>query len=145
MYNYSTYCIKEISYIFLLYFMVLFLIFLYFCFYFLYISFTFTVLLKQLRRLYTGGFIFQVLLVSDYINAYLYIYCTSLLFTRLVYQLPACKALTNQGGSASVYRLRSLLWYRRKSPSQRAYDTICISCPGIWLTCTIKLVRTVSL
>ena len=31
----------------------------------------FTALLKQLRRLYTGGFIFQVLPVSDYINAYL--------------------------------------------------------------------------
>ena len=31
----------------------------------------FTVLLKQLQRLYTGGFIFQVPPVSDYINAYL--------------------------------------------------------------------------
>ena len=53
----------------------------------------FTVLLKQLRRLYTGGFIFQVPPVSDYntwcTNAYLRVRYTSLLFTRSVHQLPA--------------------------------------------------------
>ena len=50
-----------ISYVFLLYFMVL---------------------LKQLRRLYTGGFIFQVPPVSDYIALY------ERVFTRLVHQPP---------------------------------------------------------
>ena len=40
------------------------------------------------------------------------------------------KALTNQGGGASVYRPRSLLQYKGQSPpSKRAYDTIRISCP----------------
>ena len=50
----------------------------------------FIVLLKQLRRLYTSGFIFQVPPVSDYItwctNAYLRVRCTSLLFTRSMHQ-----------------------------------------------------------
>jgi hypothetical protein len=58
----------------------------------------FTVLLKQLRRLYTGGFIFQVPPVSDYstycTNAYLHVstpsiclrvQCTDHLLTRLVH------------------------------------------------------------
>src|SRR6266576_6766962 len=52
----------------------------------------FTALLKQLRRLYTGGFIFQVPPVSDYstwcTNAYLRVRCTSLLFTRSMHQPP---------------------------------------------------------
>ena len=53
------------------------------------------------------------------------------------------KALTNQGGGASVYRLRSLLQYRSKSlSSKRAYKTIRISCPWTRLTCAIKLVWT---
>ena len=52
------------------------------------------------------------------------------------------EALTNQGGGASVYRPRSLLWYRSKSPSKQAYDTTCISCPWIRLNRAIKLVRT---
>ena len=116
----------------------------------------FTVLLKQLQRLQTGGFIFQVPPVSDYItwctNAYLRVRCTSLLFTRLVHQPPAYalvhqplvyKALTNQGGGASVYRPRSLLQYERQSPSKRAYNTTRISCPWIRLTRAIKLVRTI--
>src|SRR6266576_5670706 len=63
-------------------------------------------------------------------------------FTRSVHQPPTYKALTNQGGGASVYRPRSLLQYRRQSPSKRAYNTICISCPWIRLTRAIKLVRT---
>ena len=54
----------------------------------------FTVLLKQLRRLYTSGFIFQVPPVSDYstwyTNAYLRVRCTSLLPTHLVHQPPTC-------------------------------------------------------
>ena len=42
------------------------------------------------------------------------------------------KALTNQGGGVSVYRPHSLLQYRRQlPPSQRAYNTKRISCPGI--------------
>ena len=58
----------------------------------------FTVLLKQFQRLYIGGFIFQVLLVSDYntcyINCiyafgtpttYLRVWCTNYLLTRLVH------------------------------------------------------------
>src|SRR6266700_6861231 len=44
---------------------------------------------------------------------------------------------------ASVYRPRSLLQYKRQSPSsKRAYNTIRISCPWIRLTRAIKLVRT---
>jgi hypothetical protein len=46
------------------------------------------------------------------------------------------------GGGVPVYRPRSLLRYRSKSPSKRAYNTIRISCPWIRLTCTIKLVQT---
>ena len=42
----------------------------------------FTVLLKQLRRLYIGGFIFQVLLASDYSTC-----CTNCVLTRSVQQL----------------------------------------------------------
>jgi len=42
------------------------------------------------------------------------------------------EALTNQGEVASVYRPHSLLQYKRQlPPSQRVYDTIRISCPGI--------------
>ena len=42
----------------------------------------FTVLLKQLWRLYIGGFIFQVLLVSDYSTC-----CTNRVLTRSVHQV----------------------------------------------------------
>jgi hypothetical protein len=93
--------------------------------------------------------------LSDYINAYLRVWCTSLLFTRSVYQPPysvhqppayaagaPLKHWLIRGEDASVYRPRSLLQYKNKSPSTQAYDTICISCPGIRLTCTIKLVQT---
>ena len=52
------------------------------------------------------------------------------------------EALTNQGKDASVYRPCSLLQYERQSPSKQAYDTTCISCLWIRLTCTIKLVQT---
>src|ERR1700685_293548 len=55
------------------------------------------------------------------------------------------EALTNQEGGASVYRPRSLLQYKRQSPSKRAYNTIRISCPWIRLTYTIKLVPTIIL
>ena len=44
-------------------------------------SLYFMVLLKQLQRLYTGGFIFQVPPMSDYSTCY-----TNCLFTRLVHQ-----------------------------------------------------------
>src|ERR1700723_4612285 len=79
----------------------------------------FMVLLKQLRRLYTGGFIFQVPLVCNYSTC-----CTNRVATRSVHQVRVyafsapttrlrvwCtyKALTNQGEDASVYRPRSLL------------------------------------
>ena len=67
----------------------------------------FTVPLKQLRRLYTGGFIFQVPLVYNYSTC-----CTNRVLTRLVHQVRVyafgvpntrlrvwCtyEALTNQG------------------------------------------------
>ena len=67
----------------------------------------FTVLLKQLQRLYIGGFIFQVLLVYNYSTC-----CTDRVLTRLVHQVRVYafgapttylrvqgtyKALTNQG------------------------------------------------
>src|ERR1700685_715647 len=59
----------------------------------------FMVLLKQLRRLYTSGFIFQVPPVSDYItwctNAYLRVRCTSLLFTRSMHQPLLTRRCTN--------------------------------------------------
>ena len=51
----------------------------------------------------------NIYLLSNYINAYLRVWCTSLLFTRSVHQPPTYKALTNQGGGASVYRPHSLL------------------------------------
>ena len=77
----------------------------------------FTVLLEQLRRLYIGGFIFQVPPVYNYSTCY-----TDRVLTRSVHQVrvyafgaPTTRlrvwctyeALTNQG--ASVYRPRSLL------------------------------------
>ena len=70
----------------------------------------FTVLLKRLRRLYTGSFIFQVPPVSDYstcVRTRIYAFgapvsclrvrCTNHLLTRSVHQPPIYKALTNQG------------------------------------------------
>ena len=83
----------------ILYFTVLFLIsFAFYGFISYVFHLCFTVLLKQLRRLYTGGFIFQVPPVSDYstccINAYLRVStpstclrvrCTNYLLTRLVH------------------------------------------------------------
>src|SRR6202041_484378 len=100
----------------------------------------FIVLLKQLRRLYTSGFIFQVPPVSNYITCrtnrvptrsvrQVRVYAFGAPTTRLrVWCTP--RALSNQGGGASVYRPRSLPQYNRQSPpSKRAYDTIRISCP----------------
>src|SRR6266702_244880 len=99
----------------------------------------FIVLLKQVRRLYTGGFIFQVPPVYNYSTCY-----TNRVLTRSVHQVRVyafgapttrlrvwCtyKAVTNQG-EVLVYRLYSLLQYKRQSPlSKRAYNTIRISCP----------------
>src|ERR1700733_9394251 len=84
------FCILWFYFLYILYFIVLFLIsFAFYSFISYIFPLCFTVLLKQLRRLYTGGFVFQVPPVSDYINAYLRVYCTSLLFTRLVHQPPA--------------------------------------------------------
>ena len=86
----------------------------------MYFPLCFVVLLKQLRRLYTGGFIFQVPPVYNYSTC-----CTNHVLTRSVHQVRVyafsalttrlrvwCtyKALTNQGGGASVYRPRSLLY-----------------------------------
>ena len=53
-------------------------------------SFVFLVLLKQLRRLYSGGFIFQVPPVSDYSTG-----CANRVPTRLVQQ-PRVYALVHQ-------------------------------------------------
>ena len=79
----------------------------------------FIVLLRQLRRLYTSGPIFQVPLVYNYSTYY-----TNRVLTRLVHQVRVyifgapttylrvwCiyEALTNQGGGASVYKPHSLL------------------------------------
>ena len=73
----------------------------------------FTVLLKQLRRLYISGFIFQVPPVSDYSTC-----CTNRVLTRLVHQVyiyafsaPTTylriqctpEVLTNQGGRTHQY------------------------------------------
>src|SRR6266700_6843121 len=72
----------------------------------------FTVLLKQLRRLYTSGFIFQVPPVYDYSTC-----CTNRVLARSVHQprvyafgAPTTRlrvwctyeALTNQGGRISI-------------------------------------------
>src|ERR1700733_12310155 len=85
----------------------------------MYFPLCFIVLLKQLRRLYIGGFIFQIPPVYNYSTC-----CTNRVLTRSVHQVRVyafgapttrlrvwCtyKALTNQGGGASVYRPRSLL------------------------------------
>src|ERR1700729_1547170 len=118
----------------------------------MYFLMCFIVLLRQLRRLYIGGFIFQVPPVYNYSTCR-----TNRVPTRSVRQVRVyafgapttrlrvwCtyKALTNQGEVASVYRLRSLLQYKSQSPpSKRAYDTICILCPWTRLTCAIKLVQ----
>src|SRR6266576_4956476 len=100
----------------------------------------FIVLLRQLRRLYTSGFIFQVPPVYNYSTCRtnrvptrsvrrVRVYAFGTLTTRLrVWCTP--KALTNLGGGASVYRLRSLLQYNRQLLLfKRAYDTIRISYP----------------
>src|ERR1700731_821036 len=85
----------------------------------MYFLMCFTVLLRQLRRLYTSGFIFQVPPVYNYSTC-----CTNRVLTRSVHQVrvhafgapTTClrvwctyEALTNQGGGALVYRPRSLL------------------------------------
>ena len=69
----------------------------------------FIVLLRQLRRLYISGFIFQVPPVYNYSTCR-----TNRVLMRLVYQVrvhafgaPTTCMLTNQGGGASVYRPRS--------------------------------------
>ena len=104
----------------------------------MYFPLCFVVLLKQLRRLYTSAFIFQVPPVSDYSTC-----CAKRVPTRSVQQLRVYafdapttayaslhqplvyKALTNQGGGALVYRPRSLLQYKgQSSSSKRAYETI---------------------
>jgi len=86
----------------------------------MYFLLCFMVLLKQLRRLYISGFIFQVPPVYNYST-----YCTNRVPTRSVRQVRVyafgapttrlrvwCtyKALTNQGEDALVYRPRSLLY-----------------------------------
>ena len=108
----------------------------------MYFPLCFMVLLKQLRKLYTGGFIFQVPPVYNYstcrtdhvptrsvrqVRVYAFGAPTTRLRVWCTY-----KALTNQGGGASVYRPRSLLQYKGQLPSsKRAYNTIRISCPWI--------------
>src|SRR6266702_7868066 len=66
----------------------------------------FTVLLKQLRRLYTSGSIFkcrQCMITAPGIpTACLRVRCTNHLFTRSVHQPLVYKALTNQGGRISI-------------------------------------------
>jgi len=57
----------------------------------------FTVLLKQLRRLYTSGSILQMPPVYDYST-----WCTNCVFTRSVHQPFVYKALTNQGGRIGI-------------------------------------------
>src|ERR1700685_4631804 len=86
----------------------------------MYFPLYFMVILKQLQRLYTSGFIFQVPPVYNYSTCY-----TNRVLTRLVHQVrvyafsaPTTRlrvwctyeALTNQGGGALVYRPRSLLY-----------------------------------
>jgi hypothetical protein len=101
-------------------------------------SLCFMVLLKQLQRLYIGGFIFQVPLM--YItapvvpNTYLHSRYTNRVFIRSVHQplTYASGALIKHWlirGDASVYRPYSLLQYNQQSPSKRVYNTIRISCP----------------
>ena len=78
----------------------------------MYFPLCFIVVLKQLRRLYIGGSIFQVPPVSDYSTC-----CTSRVLTRSVHQVrvyafgvPTTRlrvwctyeALTNQGGRTSI-------------------------------------------
>ena len=86
----------------------------------MYFPLCFMVLLKQLRRLYIGGFIFQVPLVYNYNTCYtncvltrsvhqVHVYAFSIPTTRLRVQC-TYKALTNQGGGALVYRPHSLLY-----------------------------------
>jgi hypothetical protein len=84
----------------------------------MYFLMCFMVLLRQLRRLYISGFIFQVPLVYNYSTCRtnrvltrsvrrVRVYAFGAPTTRLrVWCTP--EALTNQGGGASVYRPRSL-------------------------------------
>ena len=86
----------------------------------IYFLMCFTVLLRQLRRLYISSSIFQVPLVYNY-STYrtnrvltrsvrrVRVYAFSTLTTRLCVRC-TYKALTNQRGGALVYRLRSLLY-----------------------------------
>ena len=85
----------------------------------MYFPLCFMVLLKQLRKLYIGGFIFQVPPVYNYSTCrtdrvptrsvrQVRVYAFSAPTTRLRVWC-TYKALTNQGGGALVYRPRSLL------------------------------------
>ena len=113
----------------------------------------FGVLLRQLRRLYTSGSIFQVPPVYNYSTC-----CTDCVLTRSIHRVRVyafgvptrlrvwCipKTLASQGGGLLVYRPRSIPQQNRQLlPSKRAYDTIHISCPQTRLACTIKLVQTI--
>ena len=64
----------------------------------------FMVLLKQLRRLYTSGFIFQVLLVYDYSTC-----CTNRVPTRLVHQPLFTRSVHQPLAYASGALMRQLL------------------------------------
>ena len=132
--SFTTY--SSISYIFLLYF---------------------TIPLKQLRRLYTGGFIFQVPPVYNYSTC-----CTNRVLTWLVHQVriyafsvpTTCLYIwcTNHllvkhwliRGEAHQYIDHVVCFGTgsKSPPSKRAYNTIRISCFWIWLTCIIKLIQT---
>ena len=86
----------------------------------IYFLICFTVLLRQLRRLYISSPIFQVLLVYNYSTCYTNRVLTRSVRRVRVYAFGALtthlrvwctyKALTNQGGGAPVYRPRSLLY-----------------------------------
>ena len=86
----------------------------------MYFLICFTVLLRQLRKLYISGPIFQVPLVYNYSTCRtnrvltrsvrrVHVYAFGALTTHLRVWC-TYKALTNQGGGALVYRLRSLLY-----------------------------------
>ena len=108
----------------------------------MYFPLYFMVLLKQLQRLYTGGFIFQVPPVYNYSTC-----CTNRVLTRLIHQVRVYafsalttrlrvwgtyEALTNQG-EVHQYIDHVVCFNTRDSHHhpKRAYDTTRISCPWI--------------
>jgi hypothetical protein len=112
-YNYSTYYIEEFP-IYFLCFMVLFLMYFFYILWFYWNNYGGYTQVDSFFK-YRQCLIIQTRIYAFGAPAsYLHIQYTNHLLTRSVHQPPIYKALTNQRGGVSVYRLYSLLRYRSK-------------------------------